>query len=88
MKNELEKFGIKIESTDDSITIWELNEDKLPKQVDIETYKDHRIAMSFATLKTYLEKNYDIKINILNPKCVEKTYPSFWEDLEFMEETS
>ena len=88
MKNELEKFGIKIESTDDSITIWELNEDNLPKQVDIETYKDHRIAMSFATLKTYLEKKYDIKINILNPKCVEKTYPNFWEDLKFMEETS
>ncbi|MDB5361765.1 MAG: 3-phosphoshikimate 1-carboxyvinyltransferase [Rhodospirillales bacterium] len=42
----------------------------------IETYADHRIAMSFALagLKTH-------GITILDPGCVAKTYPGYWQAL-------
>lgn len=42
----------------------------------IETYNDHRIAMSFAIAQLIIK---DIRIK--NPECVKKSYPNFW--LEF-----
>ena len=77
---ELRKLWVNLEYDEKSITInkW-FNPWKI---VNIETYNDHRIAMVFGILKIYLEKKYDTKINILNPNCVSKTYPKFWEDLE------
>jgi len=43
---------------------------------EIDTFADHRIAMSFALagLKT-------ASISILDPKCVGKTYPGYWDAL-------
>ena len=46
----------------------------LPTQ--IETYADHRIAMSFALAGLKLHG-----ITILDPGCVAKTYPSYWQAL-------
>lgn len=43
----------------------------------IETYDDHRIAMCFGMLGVIID---GIKID--NLKCVSKTYPNFWHDLE------
>lgn len=40
----------------------------------IKTARDHRIAMSFALAGIKLDG-----ITILNPKCVEKTFPNFWD---------
>ena len=95
MKNELKKLWVDVESDDESIIIWEYNK-KVPVSrfkffnigtgIKISTYNDHRIAMTFWVLKTYLEKKYKENIKILNPSCVEKTYPNFWEDLKFLEE--
>jgi len=42
----------------------------------IETYADHRIAMSFALAGLRIGG-----ITILNPGCVAKTYPGYWTDL-------
>ena len=42
--------------------------------VVLETYKDHRLAMAFAVLGLRRPN-----IQIRDPKCVEKTYPSFWK---------
>jgi 3-phosphoshikimate 1-carboxyvinyltransferase len=42
----------------------------------INTYDDHRIAMSFAILGTRLGN-----LEIQDPDCVQKTYPNFWRDL-------
>ena len=48
LKNEIEKFEVdKIEITGDSITLFENNSD-LKHDVTIDTYNDHRMAMSFA----------------------------------------
>jgi 3-phosphoshikimate 1-carboxyvinyltransferase len=41
----------------------------------VKTYGDHRMAMAFAPLA--LLGN----INIENPEVVEKSYPTFWEEM-------
>jgi 3-phosphoshikimate 1-carboxyvinyltransferase len=43
---------------------------------EIETFDDHRIAMSFALAGLLLRD-----IAILDPMCVRKTYPGYWADL-------
>ena len=43
--------------------------------VEIETYHDHRIAMSFGVLGSRLPG-----LRILDPGCVAKTYPNYWRD--------
>lgn len=42
----------------------------------IETYEDHRIAMSFALMALKIGG-----ITILDPDCVGKTYPGYWDAL-------
>jgi len=42
----------------------------------IETYNDHRIAMSFA-----IAGLRQPGVVISNPECVNKTYPGFFEEL-------
>jgi 3-phosphoshikimate 1-carboxyvinyltransferase len=45
-----------------------------PGGADIDTYDDHRIAMSFAIagLKTK-------GVRIADPRCVAKSFPNYWE---------
>ena len=74
LKKELSKFNLKVIITDDSISFD--NVDLLKSNVVIETYDDHRMAMSFACLAT------KVKIIIKDPKVVSKSYSSFWSDLE------
>ena len=74
LKNELFKIGCIAETTDDSIIsvkFFEPNEN-----ISIETYNDHRMAMSFAPFCLVKE------LNIENEGVVEKSYPEFWEDLK------
>ncbi len=73
LKNELFKIGCISEITDDSIysvKFFEPNEN-----ISIETYDDHRMAMSFAPFCLIKE------LTIENEQVVEKSYPQFWEDL-------
>ena len=75
LKNEIEKFNVdKIEITENSITLE--NNSNLKHQVIIETYNDHRMAMSFAPL------SLKVPIKINNPEVVTKSYINFWNDLE------
>ena len=76
---ELRKIGVAVETGDDYIEVSEMPErtGNAGEVVDIETYDDHRMAMSFALLGTRLGN-----LNILDPDVVGKTYPRFWEDLE------
>ncbi|QOF96496.1 3-phosphoshikimate 1-carboxyvinyltransferase [Novacetimonas hansenii] len=46
------------------------------KDVRIETYDDHRIAMSFALAALKIPG-----LSILNPGCVGKTFPAYWDTL-------
>lgn len=45
-------------------------------QGDIETYHDHRMAMSFAPLAVLLDK-----VIINDPEVVRKSHPDFWEEM-------
>ena len=75
LKNEIEKFNVdKVEITENSITLE--NNSNLKHEVIIDTYNDHRMAMSFAPLSLLVP----IKIN--NPEVVTKSYVNFWNDLE------
>ncbi len=72
---ELRKFGAEVEEFEDGMTIQPLNQ--APGAVEVETYNDHRMAMSFAIAGLRLPG-----VTILNPGCTVKTYPGFWDDLE------
>ncbi|MCH8903655.1 MAG: 3-phosphoshikimate 1-carboxyvinyltransferase [Bacteroidetes bacterium] len=76
LKNELTKFNIDFNHENNS---WR-SDGRIEKQksaVEIETYKDHRMAMSFAPLAMVLDT-----INIQDPLVVEKSYPQYWMDIE------
>ncbi|MGN1274453.1 MAG: 3-phosphoshikimate 1-carboxyvinyltransferase, partial [Thermoguttaceae bacterium] len=72
---ELRKFGVEVKEFEDGMTIQPLKQ--TPPAVEIETYNDHRMAMSFAIAGLRLPG-----VTILNPGCTVKTYPGFWDDLE------
>ena len=70
---ELRKIGIKVEVTESTMSI----EGGKPKGAVIETYNDHRMAMSFATAALFAEG--DTIIN--GAEAVTKSYPGFFTDL-------
>jgi 3-phosphoshikimate 1-carboxyvinyltransferase len=67
---ELSKIGIEASCSDSGMII----KGGQPLSAEIDTYDDHRIAMSFALvgLKTS-------GIFIKNERCVEKSFPDFWD---------
>ena len=77
LKNELEKLGALINITNDSLTILKTTKIDYQNTPGIETYNDHRMAMSFAPLALVFKS-----INIIDESVVTKSYPSFWEDLK------
>lgn len=76
---ELRKFGVLAEEFADGLTVPPLSSlsAPIPPSIEIETYHDHRMAMSFAIAGLVLPG-----ITILDPDCTAKTYPNFFEDLE------
>jgi len=61
----------------DRIKAVEIELKKINASKIIKTYKDHRMAMSFAPLCLKFGK-----IQINNTEVVSKSYPNFWKDLE------
>lgn len=76
LKSELQKLGAKVKTCKDFIKIKSATINP-EKQVTIETYNDHRIAMSFGIL-TDIFRNMKIKTR----DCVSKSYTTFWSDLK------
>ncbi|MDX9786228.1 MAG: 3-phosphoshikimate 1-carboxyvinyltransferase [Desulfobacterales bacterium] len=70
---ELNRMGIDADCTDSGMTIVGGS----PKGAEIETYEDHRIAMSFAMAGLKVPG-----IIIKNEGCVGKSFPDFWDVLE------
>ncbi len=68
--NELSKMGINVTVTDSGLIIEGGN----PGAAKIDTYDDHRIAMSFAVSGLIVPG-----IIIKDETCVEKSFPNFWE---------
>ena len=74
LKNELEKLGAKVSTTDESLTL--VSTGILRSNIKIKTYQDHRMAMAFAPLAVKTE------IVIEDAAVVSKSYPDFWNDLK------
>jgi len=70
LTNELGKMGIKVENTCDTLAIY----GGVPRAAEIDTYNDHRIAMTFAVAGMYLPG-----MIIRHPEVVNKTFPNFWD---------
>ncbi len=83
MARELRKLGQDVAETEDSL---EIHPGPLPvadEPVEIETYGDHRFAMSFAILGCHdLHGNGRPWLSVRNPACCAKTFPNFFEALE------
>jgi 3-phosphoshikimate 1-carboxyvinyltransferase len=74
LKEELTKLGASITVTTDSLHLKPASD--IRKNVAIETYHDHRMAMAFAPLGIV------VPITILDANVVTKSYRSFWKDLQ------
>ena len=49
----------------------------LKRNVEIETYDDHRMAMAFSLVAAG-----GVPVTILDPGCTRKTFPTYFEELE------
>ena len=75
LRTELTKCGGKIIEEDDMLTVYPRESEEL-HGAEIETYNDHRMAMCFAILGLKVPG-----IRIINPVCVKKTFPNFFQKL-------
>ena len=66
----LTRMGISATCTDDGLVV----EGGRPHGAEIDTYDDHRIAMSFAVAGLVTPG-----VIIRDKHCVEKSFPGFWE---------
>ena len=75
VSNELSKLGAEVEEREDGLTIH-------PRPLhgaEIATYDDHRMAMSFAVAGLVVPG-----VKILDPDCVSKTFPDFFDRFQAM----
>lgn len=86
MARELIKLGQRVVETEDALTI---EPRPLRAGQTIETYGDHRFAMSFAILASHdLQGDGRPWMTIGNPACCAKTFPRFFELLETVRQNS
>lgn len=89
MARELQKLGQHVLETEDSLEIHPRPLPAADSPVVIETYGDHRFAMSFAILGCH-DRHGDGRpwLSIRNPECCAKTFPNFFEALEALRRQS
>jgi len=93
MARELQKLGQGVVETTDSLSITpnlaEMKKRAQAGTIEIETYGDHRFAMSFAILGCHnLLGNGRPWLAIRNPACCAKTFPNFFDVLRQVWEVS
>ena len=80
MRKGILQLGGKVNFGNDWI---EITPPKKLLSAHIQTFNDHRVAMSFSLASFWHpgdKTNYSRKITFDNPKCVEKTYPDFFDE--------
>jgi len=75
LQSELTKTGANCAATDKTLEIHEFVEPD--RNVSIETFRDHRMAMAFAPLVSKLGE-----IQIKDPGVVAKSFPGYWYEVE------
>lgn len=73
LESELVKLGAKVFTSEDELRVFP---SKINENIEISTYNDHRMAMSFAPLCL------SVPICIKNGEVVSKSFPDFWENLK------
>lgn len=91
MANELSKLGQLVKEDEDALTIYAQPEELKARALqcraksrllEIETYDDHRFAMSFGVLGSFdLLGDGKPWLAIKNPECCGKTFPDFFQVL-------
>lgn len=71
---ELRRIGVEADETDDGFVV---RPGATPHGAVIQTYDDHRMAMSFALVGLVVPG-----ISVADPGVVAKTHPGFWADLD------
>ena len=75
MKKEMRKLGFVLQDRNGSELIWNGERCEPDLEAGIDTYEDHRMALSFAPFALKQE------IIINQPEVVTKSYPHYWEAL-------
>lgn len=75
LKTELRKLGYVIQDRDGCELLWD-GERCEASLAPIDTYEDHRMALSFAPVCLKIP---NLRIN--HPQVVSKSYPAFWDDM-------
>lgn len=73
LKIELEKFGAQVQIDASSLSMTPPV--MLSKNISVDTYNDHRMAMAFAPLAL------KVPFYIHDAEVVSKSYPTFWDDI-------
>ncbi|MBQ9186400.1 MAG: 3-phosphoshikimate 1-carboxyvinyltransferase [Prevotella sp.] len=76
LKTEMRKLGYVIHDANGSELTWDGERCEPCLEAGIDTYEDHRMALSFAPAALRFP---GLRIN--NPQVVSKSYPHFWDDL-------
>ena len=71
------KFGVETKELDDGLEIYGKLISELKTGVSVDCYDDHRVAMAFSVLGTIIRETV-----LEEKRCVEKTWPNWWDDLE------
>jgi 3-phosphoshikimate 1-carboxyvinyltransferase len=71
MATELRKLGARVEEGSDSL---EISPGTMKPNVSIDTYDDHRMAMSFSLVALA-----GVPVTINDPDCVAKTFPDYFD---------
>ena len=77
LKTEMRKLGFVLKDVNDSELIWDGERCEPDFEQGIDTYEDHRMALSMAPFACI---HPGLIIN--NPQVVTKSYPHFWDDLQ------
>ncbi len=86
MATELRKLGAEVEEGPDWLRVQPLQD---WKAASIHTYDDHRVAMCFALAAfNPLVTEHTQPVRILDPQCVAKTFPDYFEQLFELVSTS
>ncbi len=89
MAKELRKLGQEVLETEDSLEIHPRPLPRRAQPIEIETYGDHRFAMSFGILGCHdLHGTGQPWLAVRNPGCCAKTFPHFFDVLESLRQKS
>ena len=92
MASELLKLDQKVIEEEDSLEVFpslKNLKNKTRSGISIDTYHDHRIAMSFGILGCFdLFENGNPWLTINDPMCCSKTFPDFFQRLKFLYDES